>query len=121
MYKLFYLFSDWIFIWYILYRLQLINNNPKIFIIFGIIENIISLIYLCKYTSNIKKYYILIIHFIIKILMIISLSDTQIVFNDFIFGLILYIIYNIWLKIKYNKYITEFYIEKLTHNKLLQN
>jgi hypothetical protein len=34
-------FSSWIIIWFIIYKLNIINNfpNPKIFVILGIIEN----------------------------------------------------------------------------------
>ena len=46
-----------------------------------------------------------------------SLSDTNYQLNDFIFAFILYIIYNIWLKLTFNKYITEYYIQKIENYK----
>jgi Ca2+/Na+ antiporter len=117
MYKLFYSFSDWIIIWYILYQQKIIDYNPKFAILIGIVENIISLIFLCKYSSDIIKYKIIVIHFIIKLLMFSSLSNTKYILKDIIFTLILYIIYNIWLKITFNKNITKFYIQKLENYK----
>ena len=118
MYNFFYVFSDWIIVWYILYQQQIINYNPKIVILLGFVENIISFIFLCKYSTNIKKYYKLVIHFIIKIFMFSSLTYTNYELKDFTFGLILYIIYNIWLKITFNINVIEFYVQKIENYKL---
>jgi hypothetical protein len=109
--KLFYYFSDWIIIWYLLYQLKIINYNPKIAIILGIIENIIFLfIYSNKKKSknNIK----LNLHFTIKLLMFYLLRDTIYNINDFNFAIILYISYNIFLKVKYKISILEYYFPK---------
>jgi hypothetical protein len=107
--KLFYYFSDWIIIWYLLYQLKIIKFNPKIAIILGIIENIIFLIKnYKKKCKNIK----LNLHFSIKLLMFYSLRDTEYNINDFNFAIILYISYNIFLKIKYKKSILEYYFSK---------
>jgi hypothetical protein len=91
------IFSIWIFIWYLLYEGSLITYNPKIFIIFALLHNIVIMYIIAYY----KQYYILflfiIIITIIKIIPLWRLRNTEIILKDFIFGCILFIIFNIWL------------------------
>ena len=110
-YKPFYFFSDWIVIWFILYKLKTINFNPKIFILLGILENIVWCFMYSNELNKIKRDVIIttIIHFIIKLLMFYSLKDTVIVKNDIIFSIILYGIYMIWLKITHNQTVIDHY------------
>jgi hypothetical protein len=107
--KLFYYFSDWIIIWYLLYQLKIINYNPKIAIIIGIIENIIFLIINSKKSKNNIK---LNINFGIKLLMFYMIKETKCYINDFNFAIFLYILYNIFLKVKYKISILEYYFPK---------
>ena len=114
MYNLGYCFSDWIIIWFILYKLEIVKFNPKIFIIFGIIENVISYIYLFSFTDNFqnylkKCYFKLIIHSCIKLIMLFLLIDTTFESTDFFAGLILYFIYNIYIKLIYDQSIYDYY------------
>ena len=120
MYKLGYCFSDWIIIWFILYKLEIVKFNPKIFIIFGIIENVICYICLFSFTDNfqyyLKKFYFkLIIHSCIKLIMLFLLIDTTFESTDFFAGLILYFIYNIYIKLIYDQSIYDYYNKKLEH------
>ena len=55
-------------------------------------------------------------HFIIKFIMFYLLQNTQYNFNDFIAGIILYIIYNIYIKIFYKQTIIEFYNNKIKNS-----
>ena len=114
MYKFF--FSDWINIWFILYKFNIINFNPKIVILIGIIENIICLGYLFKLNiNNIKYYKKLVIYFIIKLVTFYLLQDTNYKLNDFMAGIVLYIIYNIYLKLFFNESIIEYYKDRLDY------
>ena len=47
-------FSYWIFAWFILYQLNIIKYNPKIFLILASIENLILLFMMIYYKNNIK-------------------------------------------------------------------
>jgi hypothetical protein len=111
MYKFF--FSDWLYIWFILYKLNVTNFNPKFCILIGIIENIIIIGFLFKYVNKIKYYKKITIYFTIKLLILYILQDTNIRLNDIIFGMILYLIYNIYLKIFFNQTNIGYYKERL--------
>jgi hypothetical protein len=117
-------FSDWILTWFILYKFKIIKYNPKIFILFGIIDNIIGLtIMIIKYKDkiNIKNklydYIEISIHFIIKILMFYSLKNSLYNINDFIGSILIFSIYNIYLKIRYNLTIFELKKRNIQKNK----
>ena len=111
MYKFY--FSDWLYIWFILYKFKVTNFNPKFFILIGIIENIIILGFLFKYVNKIKYYKKITIYFTTKLLILYLLQDTNIKFNDIIVGMILYLIYNIYLKIFFNQTNIEYYKERI--------
>lgn len=97
-------FSDWIIVWFVLYKLDIIKYNPKIFILFGIIDNIIGLtIEMSKPNKNkIKDNIGFIIHFAIKILMFYLSRNTAYTVNDFNGGVLFFIIYSIYLYAVYN-------------------
>ena len=101
-------FSEWILAWFIFYKLKIIKYNPKIFVLFGVIDNIIGAMLLLKYNTNSNG---LIFSIIIKVIMFYSLKNTKYLKSDFNFGLILYIVYIIWL----------YQIEHLTIIQLKQN
>lgn len=112
-----YYFSYWIILWFILYYFKIIKFNPKIFILFGIIENIGSFILIYSELSthlkkNYKKLTIPMINFIFKLYVFYYLRNTSYKMDDFIAGVILYLIYNVSLKIFFNKNILEFYNSK---------
>ena len=111
MYKFF--FSDWLYIWFILYKFKVTNFNPIILILIGIIENIIIIGFLFKYVNKIKYYKKVTIYFTIKLLILYLLQNTDYKLNDFIAGIILYIIYNIYLKIFFNQTNIDYYKERL--------
>ena len=62
---------------------------------------------------------VLVIHFIIKILMLFSLENSVIAINDLNFFIILYIIYNFWLKKIHNQTIIEHYKIRIDNYKKL--
>ena len=115
-----FIFSYWIFFWWILYMIKIIPFNPKFIIILGIIENTFILIIKIynKYYSSIPSF--LIINTVIKIIPLISVLNTKIEKNDIIFSIILFILYLIWLIINKKFYIL-YSMDWLTKNKKNKN
>jgi len=94
------IFSYWLFIWFVLFYVGIIKENPLLFLCIGYVIVIIEMIYLIsKKTStyNIKKFFI--INIIIKLIpIIIILLTSPIKINlykdkDIKFGLIVIFIY----------------------------
>lgn len=93
-----YVFSYWIFVWFILYKLNIIKYNPKIFLILASIENFIILYMMIYYKNDIK--YILTFIFInifIKVIPLIILWNTPNDIHDFYAGIIIFLMYIGWL------------------------
>jgi len=64
-----FVFSYWIFTWFILYLLKIVPYSPKFVIILGIIENLFVFMYMIFYKSpiyNIIKF--IIINILIKVI-----------------------------------------------------
>lgn len=94
------IFSYWIFVWWILYELNLTTANPKFIFILGIIHNfILLLIKIYKKSDSVLPF--IIINFFIKIIPLISLLNTTIQYNDIIVSIYLFVIYLFWLLINY--------------------
>ena len=92
-------YSEWVMIWFILYKLNIVNYNPKISIIFTLIHfsylTISSIIQ--KDFLIFKKSIFYYIYFIIKISMLYLLFDTKFLLSDLIVNIIVILIYNIWV------------------------
>ncbi len=98
------IFSYWLFVWFVLFYVGIIKENPLLFLCIGYVIVIIEMIYLIsKKTStyNIKKFFI--INIIIKlfpILIILLTSPIKInLYKDIKFGLIVILIYVIVMNI----------------------
>ena len=93
--KIYFIFSYWIFIWYLLYYFKIINiYNPKFAIIIGIIENSIIIILMLYYRTKIKLVLLFIIMMIIlKIIPLYTIRNDKINYKDIFFTFILFIIY----------------------------
>jgi hypothetical protein len=95
-----YLFSYWIFVWYLLYFFRKTNYNPKFILICGIIENIILLFFMIYYkTKTIVILLFIFGMFIIKIIPTYIIWNTNIKGKDILFTFTLFFIYLIWLYI----------------------
>jgi hypothetical protein len=95
-----YIFSYWIFLWFILYLLKLVPYNPKIIIILGIIEILFTLIYLIVKNASIKEITkFLIINIIIKFIPLLLIYKDPIERKDIYATVILVLIYLIWMYI----------------------
>jgi hypothetical protein len=93
-----FVFSFWIVAWYVFYELKITKYNPKIALIIAIIVNLIMLstmIYFKNSWTNILSFCF--INFVIKVLPLISLQNTEYKWIDFYAFIVLYIIYLLWI------------------------
>jgi len=95
-----YIFSYWIFIWFILYCLKITKYNPKFAILLGILENIIVLILMSYYNTDKSIIILFILMFIIlKFIPICILHNTVINKSDIIDTCVLFLIFLFWIQI----------------------
>jgi hypothetical protein len=92
--KVYFIFSYWIFLWYLLYYCKIIKYNPKFAIIIGMIENICILLLMIYYNTKIKLFLLFILMMIIlKFIPLYSIWNTKIQTSDIIATFVLFIIY----------------------------
>jgi hypothetical protein len=97
-----FIFSYWIFLWYLLYIFKIISYNPKFAILCGFIENISILSFMFYYETKKKLILLFFIMFtLLKIIPLYSIWNTKIRAHDIIATIVLFIIYLVW--IFYNK------------------
>jgi hypothetical protein len=95
-----YIFSYWIFLWFILYLLKLVPYNPKLIIILGIIEILFTLIYLIVKNASLRKITkFIIINIIIKFIPLLLIYKDPLRKKDIYATVILVLIYLIWMYI----------------------
>jgi hypothetical protein len=112
-----FIFSYWIFTWFILYLCNITTYNPKFAFIIGLLDNIIILLLMIKHkTNSIIIFNFIIINTIIKLLPIYYLRNELINEKDIYVSVILFFIFIIWLHIN-NK--TLFNTIKVTYNSLI--
>ena len=98
-----YIFTYWIFVWYLFYIGKVIKYSPKIAIILGIIHNlgILFLLLYYKLFLQIGKYrsifLFIFIMIIIKIIPLYTIRKDKYRWNDFIFLCFLFLVYNLWI------------------------
>ena len=92
-----FIFSYWIFVWYLLYISKIVTYNPKIFLFLGMIEGIIVFcVLLTKIPlSSVIKYFIVIS--VIKFIPYFTIRNRVIHYNDIVFSLFLFVVYHVWL------------------------
>jgi len=108
-----FIFSYWIFVWYLFYEFDLVQYNPKIAIIIGIIVNLFEVGLMMYYFKS----YILILVFVITIILtkglpLWTLRKDSLKWRDFYAFVILFLIYILWLlvnQIDIKKEITDIY------------
>jgi len=99
------LFSNWVFIWFILYLCKIIPYSPKLIILIGFLVVIGILFYL--FNNNASKYNILkfiTLNLFMKAIPLIILYNDLIIYDDFIFSTFIFIIYLLWLEINDNSF-----------------
>jgi hypothetical protein len=94
-----FIFSYWVFLWYILFYFGIINVlNPKFAIILGLFENMIILYFMIYYKTKIQlivAFFIMMV--ILKLLPIYTIWNTKIRFQDILATLVLFLIYLFWV------------------------
>lgn len=93
-------FSYWVYLWYLLYILQLIKYSPKFAIAIGIVDNFIMLCLMLYFGTKIETIIMfMIINTLIKIIPYYTLRRETIKVKDILFTLFLFIMFIIWLHI----------------------
>jgi hypothetical protein len=113
------IFSYWIFIWFLIYKLKWIMYSPKFAIIFGFIENCFMLIMMFLFGTKTESIiYFIIINFFIKVIPLYYLRNDYIYWKDIYFTFVLFIIFIIWLHINNESLVGNL---KLIHDSLVYN
>jgi hypothetical protein len=95
-----YIFSYWIFFWYILYIFNFVKINPKFVIILGLFENLCILLLMVYYNTKSRLIFLFfIMMFLIKIIPLYTIWNTKIRLDDIYFTVIIFIIYLLWTSI----------------------
>jgi len=101
-----FVFSYWIFAWYIFYALGLTTYSPKAFLILSVSINVLIFLSMIYYkNSSIFIALFVIANFIIKVAPIFFLRNVSNKPRDYYAGLGLFVIYNIWLLINGTSFI----------------
>jgi len=98
-----FIFSYWIFTWYLLYIAGIVHDyNPKIAIICGIIENLglLSLMLYYKTRTKIVIFFVVML-FLVKIIPLTTLWNDKLTWKDFIATLFLFVLFLIWREINH--------------------
>jgi len=104
--RLDFIFSYWIFVWYLLYFFGFFKlYNPKFAIILGITENLFILFLMFYYNT---KYHLILLFIIVvtiqKIIPVYIIWNDKIHNKDIIATFILFIIYLFWCRINNKKF-----------------
>jgi len=95
-----YLFSYWVFAWYVLYMTGILTPNPKFAILVALLENVLVLVSMVYLRMNPKKiYYFFIMILLVKGIPLWTLRNSTITKRDVsaTFGLLLmYVGWIIW-------------------------
>lgn len=95
-----FVFSYWIFVWFLFYEINVIKYSPKLALLFGLFENIILLITMIYFSNPfIQIILFCIINFFIKILPLWILRNQRIHTHDFLILLATFIVYLVWISI----------------------
>jgi hypothetical protein len=93
-----FVFSYWIFAWYLLYMAKIVIYRPKLVILLGIIENTILLISMILYGSNLRTISsFIIINTFIKLIPYYSLRHETIRTSDWKPTVIIFLLYCFWI------------------------
>ena len=110
-------FSYWIYIWFILYELQIIDYSPKFPLILGLIYNVIMLFFMTLYgTSRRTIFYFIVINTLIKVLPLYYLREESIRMSDIYFTGGLFLLFVFWLHLNKQSLVGNI---KLIHDSLL--
>lgn len=113
-------FSYWIFAWYLLYKAQLLNYNPKFIIVVGLIENLLLLMYMLLHGSNRRTvFWFIFINTFIKVIPFYTVRNERIHVRDIWFSGLVFGMYAVWIALN-RQSITGNYravVDSLIHNR----
>lgn len=93
-----FVFSYWIFLWYLLYEWKFTKYNPKFALVVGLFENCVYLICMIFYKNSILTIWLfVIVNFFIKILPLYMIIETPLQKSDIVFSFVLFCVYIVWL------------------------
>ena len=91
------IFSYWIFLWWILYMVDIIKFNPKFVIILAIIENLCILLVKVINGNYCSILSFIIINTFIKVIPLYTVRNDEITKGDVVFTIYLFLLYIVWL------------------------
>jgi hypothetical protein len=93
-----FVFSYWIFVWYVLYECKIVSYNPKIALFLALIHNLLRLSTMIYFNNSIIHILLfIVIQICIKVYPLWSLRNVSSSSRDIYDMIGLFIIYNIWL------------------------
>ena len=96
--RLDYIFSYWIFAFFILYEMGLIKYSPKFLLIIGVIHNFLLLIYfIVRKSSSYDIIKFITINIFIKIIPLYLVWKDKIIKKDIIASFIIFLIFLFWM------------------------
>lgn len=94
-----YVFSNWLFFWYILYIFKFTNYNPKLILQLALLHNFIILFYRVLLTDNVCDNATFICGMIfMKVLPLYTIRDTTFNCHDTRMSVLIYSLFLIWLR-----------------------
>ena len=113
-----FIFSYWIFVWFILYFTHIVTINPKLWLIIALLENIISILVISLKSKMYIIIRFIIINFFIKAIPLYLIWNTKIHSIDVVCSLLLFVIYLLWL---YINNFTIYALYKMIYNSHIHN
>ena len=112
------IFSNWLFIWYIFYRLKFVKYNPTFAIAFALFVNIIQLFFMILYKNSfiIISVFVIVI-FLMKVIPLWLLRKTKFNTNQIVYSIVFFLLYLVWIFIVDNP----FELIKNTYNSIQDN
>ncbi len=92
------IFSNWLFIWYIFYRVKFVKYNPKFAITFALFVNIIQLIFMILFRNSFMIIFVFfIVIFLMKVIPLWLLRKSKFEPKQILYSVIFFFIYLVWL------------------------
>lgn len=113
-----YIPSYWIFFWFLLYIFKIIPFNPKIALIFGVLQNLVLFSYMIYYKTSIQYItYFIIINICIKLIPLIIVWKDKITKKDIYFTIFFFLSFLFLLIFPENRKKFKFLIGSFVHGK----
>ena len=114
-----FVFSYWIFIWYVLYQYKIVDYNPKFALFIALIHNLIRLIIMIYFNNSmIHLLLFIVIQLCIKVYPLWSLRNVSSSSRDIYAMIGLFIIYNLWLWLNNENIV---HLHKTTYQSIREN